>query len=77
MRGMTNLHVTFHFASTTRQSERTADQVGADSEANPSRSNMSEVNMNESMRALSMRNEMEEPLAVAECVPCETGPAAE
>ena len=37
---------------------------------------MSESNMSESMRALSMRK-MEEPLAVAECVPCETRLAAE
>ena len=38
---------------------------------------MSESNVSENMRALSMRNEMEEPLDVAECMPCETCLAAE
>ena len=42
-----------------------------------SESNMSDINMNESMRAMSVRNEMEEPLAAAECLPCETCPGAE
>ena len=39
-------------------------------------SNMSESNMSESDMSESMRK-MEEPLAVAECVPCETRLAAE
>ena len=49
----------------------------SNNEINMSAMSNSEINMSESMRALSMRSEMEEPLAVAECVPCETRLAAE